>query len=31
MAGGDAGGANPARTASNDEQIDVELSHIAPP
>ena len=30
MAGGDAGGADPARTATNDEQIDVELSHVAP-
>ena len=31
VAGGDAGGANAARTATDDEQIDVELSHISPP
>ena len=28
VAGRDAGGANPARTAPDDEQIDVELSHF---
>src|SRR3981081_909610 len=30
MTGGDPGGANPARTSSDDEQIDVELSHGHP-
>ena len=30
VAGGDAGGANAARTTADDEQIDVELSHINP-
>src|ERR1700730_12457239 len=30
VTGGDAGGANPAGTASNDKQVDVELSHINP-
>jgi len=30
MAGSDPGGPNAARTSSNDEQIDVELSHINP-
>jgi hypothetical protein len=30
VTGGDAGGANPARTSSNDKQVDVELSHINP-
>jgi hypothetical protein len=28
MAGGDPSGANPARTASDHEQIDVEFSHV---
>ena len=31
MAGGDPGGANPARTSSDDKQIDVELSHAPAP
>ena len=31
VAGGDAGGANASRTATDDKQIDVELSHINPP
>jgi len=30
VTGGDPGGANPARTASDDKQIDVELSHASP-
>src|SRR6185369_2747543 len=30
VAGGDAGGANASRTATDDKQIDVELSHINP-
>ena len=30
MAGGDPGGAHPARTSSDHEQIDVELSHRSP-
>jgi hypothetical protein len=30
MVGCDAGGANAARTTADDEQIDVELSHINP-
>ena len=30
MAGGDPGGAHPARTSSDHEQIDVELSHVSP-
>jgi hypothetical protein len=29
VAGGDPGGANPARTASDDEKIDVEFSHVS--
>jgi hypothetical protein len=31
MVGCDAGGANAARTTADDEEIDVELSHINPP
>ncbi len=30
VTGGNPGGANPARTSSDDEQIDVELSHASP-
>jgi hypothetical protein len=29
VAGGDPGGANTARSAANDEQIGVELSHVS--